>query len=121
MDGRWTLYGDDGKALYVFMFVDPAGGRGVLEAAWRDPRRVRGGDDLGVVDIVGRAGSDLTLNFTPHQGAPMTRIELQSGVDGGFSGRMDEAGAVKMVKLRRNSAARPLPRRGLMRYAARAI
>jgi hypothetical protein len=101
LDGRWTLYGEDGKALYVFMFTDPPNGRGPLEAAWRDPGKIRGMDDLGVVDVVNREGPALTLSFYPRAGSAVTRIQLQAGANGGFAGRMDQAGAVRTVSLRR--------------------
>jgi len=101
LDGEWTLYGADGKALYVFMIVDPAGGRGPLEAAWRDPRRPRGADDLGVVDSLQHLGAALTLNFTPHPGAPATVVQLQ-GAGPGWEGQITEGGALQKVSLRRN-------------------
>ena len=101
MDGRWTLVDGAGKPLYVFMFVDPAGGRGPLEAAWRDPRRVRGGDDLGVVDGLDRNGLSLTLTFAPHAGAAPTQVQLQGDPAGALSGQMSENGATVPVTLRR--------------------
>jgi hypothetical protein len=102
LDGQWTLYDGSGRPLYVFIFIDPAGGRGSLEAAWRNPRRVRGADDLGVVDTLQHTGLTLTLNFTPHGGAPATAIQLQGQSTGAWDGQMTEAGTALKVSLRRN-------------------
>jgi len=102
LDGRWTLYDRSGRPLYIFIFVDPAGGRGVLEGAWRDPRRARGSDDLGVVDRLDHAGLNLTLDFTPRAGAAATAIRLEGQASGAWDGEMTEAGAVQKVSLRRN-------------------
>ena len=101
MDGRWTLYDPAGKPLYIFMFVDPAGGRGVLEAAWRDPRRAHGADDLGVVDSLQKTDTGLTLNFVPHSGGPAVQIQLQGDPAGALGGQMTENGAATPVTLRR--------------------
>ncbi|MGA0602543.1 hypothetical protein ACO2Q3_17680 [Caulobacter sp. KR2-114] len=101
LDGEWTLYGADGKPLYVFMFVDPAGGRGPLEAAWRDLRRPRGADDLGVVDSLQHAGPVLTLNFAAHPGATATVVQLQ-GAGAAWNGQITEGGTLQKVSLRRN-------------------
>jgi hypothetical protein len=101
LDGEWTLYGADGKVLYVFMFVDPASGRGPLEAAWRDPRRQRGADDLGVVDSLQRDGAILTLNFVAHPGAPPVVVHLQDAGPG-WSGQLTDGGSAQTVSLRRN-------------------
>lgn len=101
LDGEWTLYGDDGKALYVFMIVDPAGGRGPLEAAWRDPRRARGADDLGVVDSLQHVGAALTLNFVAHPGAPAIVVQLQDAGPA-WAGQLTEGGAARKVSLKRN-------------------
>lgn len=102
LDGRWTLYDGAGRALYIFIFVDPASGRGALEGAWRDPRRARGGDDLGVVERLEHAGPSLTLDFTPRAGVAATDIRLQGQAGGDWAGEMTEAGAVQKVSLRRN-------------------
>lgn len=102
LDGRWTLYDGAGHPLYVFIFVDPAGGRGVLEGAWRDPRRARGSDDLGVVDRMQHAGLSLTLDFTPRAGVAATAIRLEGQATGAWDGEMTEAGSVQKVSLRRN-------------------
>ncbi|HEX7758385.1 MAG TPA: hypothetical protein VF459_02705 [Caulobacteraceae bacterium] len=102
LDGQWTLYDAAGHPLYVFMFIDPAGGRGDLEAAWRDLRRARGSDDLGVVDSLQHTGLSLSLNFVPHRGAGATAIQLQGQATGAWDGQMTEAGAALKVSLRRN-------------------
>jgi hypothetical protein len=102
LDGQWTLYDAGGRPLYIFMFIDPAGGRGALEAAWRDPRRARGSDDLGVVDTLQHTGLSLTLNFVPRSGAPPTAIQLQGQATGAWDGQMTEAGTALKVSLRRN-------------------
>jgi hypothetical protein len=102
LDGQWTLYDAGGRVLYVFLFVDPAGGRGPLEGAWRDPRRPRGSDDLGVVDNLQHAGLTLSLNFVPHPGAAGAAIQLQGQADGRWDGQMTEGGAAQKVSLRRN-------------------
>ncbi len=102
LDGQWTLYDGAGRPLYIFMFVDPAGGRGVLEAAWRDPRRSRGSDDLGVVDSLEHAGLSLSLRFVPRGGDPVTAIRLQGLASGAWDGQMTENGVAQKVSLRRN-------------------
>lgn len=98
LDGRWTLYGADGKGLYTFQFVDPASGRGLLEGVWRDLRRPAGSLAYGVVDYLSRADTALTVGFS---GAGGVSIALQPLADGQWSGEMTENGVKSQVTLRR--------------------
>jgi hypothetical protein len=101
LDGRWTLYDAGGRALYAIQIVDPAGGGGPLQAAWRDPRDSRATGALGVVSDIARTGGALRLSFAGHGGVGATLV-LRQDRHGGWSGRMVESGNAMRVTLRRD-------------------
>jgi hypothetical protein len=102
LDGPWTLFDAKGQALYVFQLVDPAGGRGPLEGVWRDPHRTPGGDGIGVVDFMQRAGARVSLLFAPHADGAAIAIQLQPDPLGGWRGQIIENGQARAVVMRRN-------------------
>jgi hypothetical protein len=101
LDGRWTLYDAGGRALYAIQIVDPAGGAGPLQAAWRDPRDLSPLGALGVVSDIARTGGALRVSFAGHGGLA-TNLVLRQGRHGGWSGRMVESGKAIRVTLRRD-------------------
>jgi hypothetical protein len=102
LDGRWLLVADDATPLFVFQFVDPAGGRGPLEGVWRDLRRPPHTGAYGVVPGLQRIGMTLNLSFLPPGTSTPVRIALQGDPAGGWQGQMTENGAVTTVSLRRS-------------------
>jgi hypothetical protein len=101
LDGRWTLYDAGGRALYAIQIVDPAGGGGPLQAAWRDPRDSSPLGALGVVSDIARTGGALRLSFTGRGGLINTLL-LWRDPHAGWSGRMVEGGKAMRVTLRRD-------------------
>ncbi|HZZ34183.1 MAG TPA: hypothetical protein VFE03_00560 [Caulobacteraceae bacterium] len=101
LDGRWTLYDGEGRGLFVFQFVDPAGGRGPLEGVWRDLRRPPGSLAYGMVVSLASDGTTLTAAFAPRPGGPLVTLNLQGLADGRWSGEMTDNGAKLPVTLRR--------------------
>jgi hypothetical protein len=101
LDGRWILYGADGKQLFTFQLVDPAGGRGPLEGVWRDLRRPAGSGAYGLVDSLRLDGATLVAVFNPHPPLPGVSLNLQALAGGQWSGEMTEDGARMSVTLRR--------------------
>ena len=61
LDGPWTLRGSSREQLYAFQLVDK--NQGLLEGAWRDPRRPGAPDASGFIDQIQKIGSDLTLRI----------------------------------------------------------
>lgn len=61
MDGGWVLADIAGRELYRFQLADR--GRGVVEGAWRDPRRPGQPDASGFIDRIERTGSTIVLSF----------------------------------------------------------
>ena len=68
LDGGWSLVGPGNRTLFVFEFIDPAGGHGPLSGAWRDPNRASGAQDGGLFSQIARSGRTLTLSFSPAGG-----------------------------------------------------
>jgi hypothetical protein len=101
LDGRWTLYDAEGRGLFVFQFVDPAGGRGPLEGVWRDLRRPPGSLAYGMVVSLASDGTTLTAAFAPRPGGPLVTLNLQGLADGRWSGELTDTGAKLPVTLRR--------------------
>ena len=101
LDGRWTLYGSGGRALYSFQIVDPAGRVGPLQAAWRDLRDASPLGGPGVVSDIARTAGSLRLSFAPPAGSVVTLV-LRRDRLGGWAGRMVEDGKATRVTLRRD-------------------
>jgi hypothetical protein len=102
LDGAWTLVGPSGQAIYAFQIVDKPGGADSLEGVWRDLRRPSVPGDIGMIDALGRGPGTLTLSFSVKPGDPPVIVELRNGPDGGWAGRLREAGGTVQVSLRRN-------------------
>ena len=102
LDGRWMLVTDDARPIFIFQFVDPAGGRGELEAVWRDLRRPPHTGAYGGVWNLSRMGLSLNLSFLPAGTTSPVSIALQGDPGGGWRGQMTENGAVTPVSLRRS-------------------
>jgi hypothetical protein len=100
LDGRWTLVGPGGQALYSLQLVDSGLGAG-LEGAWGDPRRKGAVDGSGFLDDIQRSGADLFLRFAPKPGAELTVVALRPTPDGRWTGEIYEKGDRKLVTLRR--------------------
>ena len=101
LDGGWTLVAASGQALYAFQFVDKPGGQDPPEGVWRDLRRPAGPGDIGPIDSLARGPGVLTLSFAAKPGQPAVAVELKSS-EGGWSGRLHEAGVAINVMMRRN-------------------
>lgn len=99
-DGTWTLTGPDGAALYDLQIVDPAGGYGGLEGAWRDVRRPGTIGSTGLIDSVDRTAGELAARFSPRPGRTAT-VTLRPRGDGGWSGSLSENGVDLPVTARR--------------------
>ena len=100
LDGAWMLSTTGGQPLYALLFVDK--GQGLLEGAWRDPRRRGATDSSGFMASVQRIGSQLRANFQSRPGAPPTTITLDPAGGGTWSGVLDEAGTRTIVTLKRD-------------------
>jgi hypothetical protein len=100
LDGNWSLTGADGAALYALQIVDPAGGYGGLEGAWRDVRRPGAVGSTGLIDSVDRSTGELAARFSPRPGQ-LTTVTLRPRGDGGWSGSLNENGVDVPVTVRR--------------------
>ncbi|MET0273154.1 MAG: hypothetical protein ABW360_09200 [Phenylobacterium sp.] len=100
LDGSWTLASASGGDLYALELRDR--GNGVVEGAWRDLRRAGTVGSSGFVDEISRAGSELTLRFSPDPNQPTVTASLRGGADGRWSGDLSEHGARQAVSLRRS-------------------
>lgn len=100
LDGNWTLASPDGTTLYALQIVDPAGGYGGLEGAWRDVRRPGAVGSTGLIDVVDRSSGELVARFSPRSGQTAT-VTLRPLGDGGWSGSLNENGVDTPVTVRR--------------------
>ena len=100
MDGAWSLNGPDGARLYDLQIVDPAGGYGGLEGAWRDVRRPGAVGSTGLIDSVDRSTGELTARFSPRPGQSAT-VTLRPRGDGAWTGALSENGVDTVVTARR--------------------
>lgn len=96
LDGGWKISGPDGAALYALQLVDPAGGYGPLEGAWRDIRRAGAVGSTGLIDSVERNGADLIVRFSPRGGVSSV-LTLRPVGEARWSGDLVEAGAARTV------------------------
>jgi hypothetical protein len=96
LDGGWKVAGPDGSVLYALQMVDPAGGYGPVEGAWRDVRRVGAVGSTGLIDSVERSGSDLVVRFSPRAGQS-TVLTLHPTGETRWAGDLVEAGAARAV------------------------
>ena len=100
MDGGWSLSGPDGAKLYDLQIVDPAGGYGALEGAWRDVRRPGAVGSTGLIDFVDRSSGDFVTRFSAKPGV-LTVVTLRPRGDGTWAGSLDENGVDTAVVARR--------------------
>ena len=94
LDGGWTLSGPEGE-LYLFELADHDG---VLEGAWRDPRRPGALDASGFIDQAERTSDGLLLRF-----AGGVTVALHGQADGRLAGELRQDGRTTAVGLRRGS------------------
>ena len=99
LDGRWALVAG-AMELYDLQVVDS--GDGVLEGAWRDPRRRGANDASGFIDSIQKIGTSLDIRLTPRPGADQTVIVLNPIDNGRWSGTLTERGETRDVILRRD-------------------
>jgi hypothetical protein len=99
LDGRWTLGGADGD-LYDLQLVDS--GSAPVEGVWRDLRRPAALEATGFLADIVQTGGRLTFRFQPRAGGEWATATLVAGVDGRWSGELDDAGRRHSVTLRRN-------------------
>lgn len=99
LDGAWMLRSRSGEALYSLLLVDK--GNGLLEGAWRDPRRRGSTDASGFLTDIQRVGSQITASFYPRPGAGIVTIALTSS-GATWSGDLVEGRERTSVTLRRD-------------------
>jgi len=96
LDGGWKVSDSEGSTLYTLQIVDPAGGYGPVEGAWRDVRRPGAVGSTGLIESVERSGSDLVVRFSP-RGGQSTVLTLSPAGSTRWSGNLYEAGANQTV------------------------
>jgi len=101
LDGAWTLVAADGAPLFDFQLVDRPGGQGIVEGVWRDLRRPQTPGDIGLIDVIVRSPTALTITLGARAGQAAVLIALQPAPTGGWSGLLREGGAATHVRLRR--------------------
>lgn len=100
LDGRWVLRGPDGAVLYDLQLVDK--NNGVLEGAWRDPRRRAAADASGFVDVIQRTGGAVTARFQVRASGQQAQLSLSFQSDGAWAGELIEGGERRAVTMRRD-------------------
>lgn len=109
LDGGWMLRGADGAALYSLQIVDPAGGYGPVEGAWRDLRRPGAVGSTGLIDSIERTyDGGAAVRFMARPGVGST-LALSVGPDGAWTGRLTEDGAVPAAVTIERTGAPVLP------------
>ena len=98
LDGRWTVRAG-GTELYELQLVDKSSG--VLEGAWRDPRR-KGAADAAVVDEMSRDGAQVVIRFHPRAGIDAVVVTLTQSGYGAWSGELVEKGERRAVTMKRD-------------------
>ena len=101
LDGGWTLRDGDGRLLYRFEIVDPAGGHGPLTGAWRDMGADAPGGGAGVIAGMRREGRSLRFEFATG-GGPAATVRLRERSPDLWVGRIIASGAARTVVLRRD-------------------
>lgn len=99
LDGRWVIRAGSTE-LYELQLVDKSSG--LLEGAWRDPRRKGAADASGFLDDVQRYGTQLTVRIQARPGVDPVRIVLEAGGNGDWSGQLTEAGDRRPVTMKRD-------------------
>ena len=96
LDGGWKVKGPDGSTLYTLQIVDPAGGAGPVEGAWRDVRRPGAVGSTGLIETVDRTGQSLVFRFNPRPDQTSV-LTLTPAGSTRWSGSLYEAGATQTV------------------------
>ena len=96
LDGGWKVKGPDGSTLYTLQIVDPAGGYGPVEGAWRDVRRPGAVGSTGLIETVDRTGQNLIVRFNPRPDQTSV-LTLTPAGETRWSGNLYEAGATQTV------------------------
>lgn len=96
LDGGWKVKGPDGSTLYTLQIVDPAGGAGPVEGAWRDVRRPGAVGSTGLIETVDRTGQNLVFRFNPRPDQTSV-LTLTPAGSTRWSGSLYEAGATQTV------------------------
>jgi hypothetical protein len=98
LDGHWVVRAG-GAELYVFQIADRR--TGVVEGAWRDPRRKGATDASGFVESIQATPGQLTLRFQSHPGVDPVQVTLHAA-GSGWAGELIEAGAKRQVTMSHN-------------------
>jgi hypothetical protein len=88
LDGSWSLSAG-ARELYILQLADKDG---VLEGAWRDPRRPGALEGSGYLDVADRSDGSLVLSFT----GAFAVLRL---VDGRWTGTLSEGERTERVTL----------------------
>lgn len=99
LDGRWVIRAGSAE-LYELQLVDKSSG--LLEGAWRDPRRKGAANASGFLEDIQRYGTQLTVRIQAKPGVDPVRIVLEAGGNGDWSGQLTEAGDRRPVTMKRN-------------------
>jgi hypothetical protein len=106
LDGQWTVMGRGGKALVSVILIDPGKGAN-LDGAWRDLRKDRTGETMGVMESVEWNHRDLILRFHCGGRAELSVLKLQPDAEGRWRGEFNDAGVRQTVIMDRPGAAPP--------------
>lgn len=96
LDGGWKVTDPNGLTLYTLQIVDPAGGYGPVEGAWRDVRRPGSVGSTGLIESVDRAGQNIVVRFNPKPDQTSVLTLTPTGATL-WSGNLYEAGANQTV------------------------
>lgn len=100
LDGHWVVRSSQGVELYDLQLVDK--NNGVLEGAWRDPRRRGAADASGFVDDIQRAAGQITARFQIRASGARAVLTLTQQGNGDWSGDLAEQGDRRDVSMKRN-------------------
>lgn len=93
MEGAWALNAGT-RELFLLQLADR---NGVVEGAWRDPRRPGALEASGFIEQVERTASGLTFRISDQI------IALKVDADGRLAGELTRAGGTEAVTLRRRA------------------
>jgi hypothetical protein len=100
LDGHWVVRSTQGGELYDLQLVDK--NNGILEGAWRDPRRRGAADASGFVDDIQRNGGQITARFQIRASGDRATLTLTMEATGDWSGDLTEQGDRRGVTMKRN-------------------
>ena len=93
MEGAWALNAGT-RELFLLQLADR---NGVVEGAWRDPRRPGALEGSGFIEQVERTASSLTFRISDQI------IALKADAEGRWAGELTRAGGTEAVTLRRRA------------------